>query len=97
LTSPTTLPLVVLMVLLVVTRPLEERWWKAGRISDRVAAWLIAGRLVVLAAGFGVIVGLAPVEVLVLTGIGLLAAFILEPVAQRRIAAVRDRDRTRTG
>jgi hypothetical protein len=51
----------------------------------------------VLAAGFGVIVGLAPVEVLVLTGIGLLAAFILEPVAQRRIAAVRDRDRTRTG
>jgi hypothetical protein len=88
-TESTTLPLVVLMVLLVVTRPLEERLWKSGRLSDRGASWLIVGRLIVLALGFGVIVGLGLPQTLLLVVIAAVAAFILEPIAQRRIASVR--------
>jgi hypothetical protein len=93
-TESTTLPLVVLMVLLVVTRPLEERWWKSGRISDRTAAWLIVGRLVVLAAGFGLIVGLDLPKLLLLLAIAAVAAYVLQPIAQGRIARVRAQDRT---
>ncbi len=94
MTESTTLPLVVLMVLLVVTRPLEERWWRAGRLSDRGAAWLIVGRLIVLAVGFGLIVGLGLPELIVLTVISTAGAFVLEPIAEGRITRVRVRDRT---
>jgi hypothetical protein len=90
-TEPTTLPLLVLMIALVVTRPVEERWWKSGRISDRVAAWLIVGRLPVLATGFGLIIGLPLLQVAVLVAIGLVAAFVLQPVAAGRLIAARAR------
>ncbi len=89
MTESTTLPLVVLMVLMVVTRPLEERLWRSGRLSDRGAAWLIVGRLIVLAVGFGVIVGLGLPQTALLVVIAAVAAYILEPIAQRRIANVR--------
>ncbi len=97
MTESTTVPLVVLMVLLVVTRPLEERWWKAGRISDRTASWLIVGRLIVLAMGFGLIVGLGLPELILLVVIAAAGAFILEPIAERRIVLIRARERDRTG
>ncbi len=89
--SPTTLPLVALTLLLVATRSLEERWWKAGRISDRFAAWLIVGRLVVLGVGFGLIVGLELPQLLLVAAGATIAAVVLEPVAERRIVAARER------
>ncbi len=53
----TTIPLLLLMFGLVITKPAEERAWRSGRISDRAAAWLIVGRLVVLGLGFALITG----------------------------------------
>ena len=97
MSESTTLPLVALMVLLVVTRPLEERLWKSGRLSDRGAAWLIVGRLIVLAVGFGVIVGLGIPQTLLLIVIAAVAAFVLEPIAEGRIAKVRAQDRSSSG
>ena len=97
MTEPTTLPLLVLMIALVVTRPVEERWWKAGRLSDRAASWLIVGRLPVLATGFGLIIGLPLIQVAVLLAIGLVAAFVLQPVAAGRLIAARARTRDRGG
>jgi len=87
-----TFGLVVLILLLVVTRPFAERAWRAGRISDRAASWLVVGRLPVLGLGFGIAVGRPPLEVLVLAGIGLVAAFLLQPVALRRLVAVKARE-----
>ena len=94
MTESTTLPLVVLLVLLVVTRPVEERLWKSGRLSDRGAAWLIVGRLIVLAVGFGLIVGLGLPQTVLLVVIAAVAAFILQPIAQGRIARVRAQGRS---
>ena len=92
-TSETTLPLLGLLAVLFITRPLEERAWKASRISTRVAAWLIVARLPALGFGFGVIIGLDPIEVGVLTVIGLVAAFVLHPVAVGRLEQARAQGR----
>jgi hypothetical protein len=94
LTSSTTFLLVALLLLLIATRPFEERRWRAGQITDEVAAWLIVGRLPALALGFSVIAGLVPIAVLGLTVIALAVAFLLEPVALRRILAVKARERS---
>ena len=93
MSSGTTIPLLMLMFGLVITRPAEERAWRTGRISDRVAAWLIVGRLPVLALGFALITGRDPAVVAVMTGVGLLLAFILAPIALGRLARVRARGR----
>ena len=90
--SPTTFPLVVLLLALVATRPLEERRWRAGRLSDRVATWLIVGRIPALALGFGLIVGLPPLELLLLVAVAIAAAFLLQPVALARLVAAKARD-----
>ena len=97
MTESTSLPLVILMILMVVTRPVEERLWKSGRISDRTAAWLIVGRLIVLAVGFGVIVGLGVPQVLLLVAIAAVAAYVLEPIAQGRIERIRVQGRSSSG
>ena len=91
--SLVTLQLIGILFLMVITRPREERAWRAGRISDRTAAWLVVARLPFMAFAFGLIIGRSPVEILVLTGIGLLAAFILQPVAAGRLAKVRAQER----
>lgn len=91
--SLVTLQLLGILFLMVITRPREERAWRAGRISDRVAAWLIVARLPFMGFAFGLIIGRSPVEILVLTGIGLLAAFVLQPVAMGRLEKVRAQDR----
>jgi hypothetical protein len=88
-----TLQLVGLLFMMVITRPREERAWRSGRITDRQAAWLIVGRLPAMAFGFGLIIGRSPIEIAALTGVGLVLAFILEPVAQRRLATVRAQGR----
>ncbi len=93
MTSDTTLPLLGLLALLFITRPLEERAWKANRISTRVAAWLIVARLPGLGFGFGWIIGLDPIEIAVLTVIGLVAAFVLQPVAVGRLEQARAQGR----
>jgi hypothetical protein len=93
-TDSTTLALVVLLVLLIVTRPGEERLWKSGRLSDRAAAWLIVGRLIVLAVGFGLIVGSGLPGLVLLSVLSAIAAIVLQPIAQRRIAGLREQDRT---
>jgi len=91
--SATTFPLIVLLLLLVATRSLEERRWRAGRLSDRVATWLIVGRIPALALGFALIVGLAPLELVIVVGVAVAAAFLLQPVARTRLLAVKARDR----
>ena len=93
MTSDTTLPLLALLAVLFVTRPLEERAWKAHRISTRVAAWQVVARLPALGFGFGVIIGLDPIEVAVLTVIGLVAAFVLQPIAVGRLEQARAQGR----
>jgi len=92
--SSTTFPLIVLLLALVVTRPLEERRWRAGRLSDRAATWLVVGRIPVLALGFGLIVGLPPLELVLLVAVAAAAAFLLQPVARGRLLAVKARDRS---
>ena len=91
--SLVTLQLIGILFIMVITRPREERAWRAGRISDRTAAWLIVGRLPFMAFAFGLIIGRSPVEILALTLIGLVAAFILQPIAAGRLAKVRAQDR----
>ena len=91
MSSGTTIPLLLLMFGMIITKPAEERAWRAGRISDRVAGWLIVLRLPILALGFALITGRDPVVVAVMTGVGLVLAFVLAPVAVGRLHAVRAR------
>jgi hypothetical protein len=91
--SPTTIPLLMLMFGLVATRRYEQKAWQAGRLSDRVAAWLIVGRLPVLLLGFALITDRDLPVMAVMTAIGLIAAFVLQPIAAGRLAGARARDR----
>lgn len=53
---------VVTLILLafLVTRPLEIRLWEAGRLSDRLGALLLLGRLPVFVALIAVVTGAPP-------------------------------------
>lgn len=84
MTDETTL-LALLLFAIVLTRPVEERLWRSGRISDRASAWLILGRLPVLAGAFGVITG-RPLPVVSGLVIGaLVLALLLYPMLLRQI------------
>jgi uncharacterized membrane protein YfcA len=89
--TPQAVALAILVVLLLATRPLEERWWRAGRISSRTAAILIVARLPVLAIGTSVASGRdAPMTALFGAGAAVLAA-ALYPVAVRRLRRLANR------
>lgn len=50
----------VVLLAFLVTRPLEIRLWEAGRISDRVGALLLVGRLPLFVALIAVVIGASP-------------------------------------
>jgi hypothetical protein len=68
--------IVVVLVILaaVISRPVEVRLWRAGKLSDRTAALLLVGRFPVLAFVFAVLVGGEPLFVLAMTGLATLTA-----------------------
>jgi hypothetical protein len=55
----------VVIVVAVISRPIEVRLWRAGRISDRTLAIVGLARFPTLAFAFGLIVG-ASIEIVVL-------------------------------
>jgi len=77
--------LALLLFAIVLTRPYEERLWRAGRVSDRASALLILARLPVLAMAFGLITGRPWPEAVALTAGALLLACALYPFLLRRI------------
>jgi len=80
-----TILLALLVFAMVATRPLEERRWRAGRISDRTTTLLVLGRLPVLIGGFALITG-RPLPVLVgMTLIAVLVAAVLYPLVLGRV------------
>ena len=77
--TPETIALALLVFALVATRLWEEGRWRAGKLSDRAAAWLLVGRIPFLLIGFTLITGQ---EVVVIAGagvLGLVAAAALYP------------------
>lgn len=84
--------LTLLVFAIVATRPTEERRWRAGRLTDRMAAMLVVGRLPVLALGF-VLITSPPLEVtvaLALVSFGIAA--LLFPLLVRRLRRGRRAD-----
>jgi len=58
----------------VISRPVEARLWRAGKLSDRSMAILLVGRFPIVAFLFAVISGAVPLLVLAITVVGLLPA-----------------------
>jgi hypothetical protein len=77
--------LVILLVALVASRPIEVRLWRAGRLSDRALAVLLLVRFPILVGLFAVLSG-GPVALTVFViAISLLPAAAFYPVALRFI------------
>lgn len=83
--TPQTLGLALLVIAMVVTRPWEERRWRAGRLSDEASARLVVARLPFLAIGFGLLTGMSPAWLVVAGVVGAVAGILLYPVAVRRL------------
>ncbi len=83
--TPQVILLALLIFALVATRPLEERRWRSGRISDRQAAILVVGRLPVLVVGFVVITGRDPLTLLGATAVSVAVAALLYPFVVGRL------------
>jgi hypothetical protein len=66
--------IVVVIVVAVITRPVEARLWRAGKLSDRTTAILLLGRFGVVVFLFAVIGGGAPLFVLAITALATLPA-----------------------
>jgi len=65
---------VLLIAAAVVSRPIEARLWRAGRLSDRTTALLLIGRFPVLICLFAIIDGASPPIVAGITLVGLVPA-----------------------
>lgn len=63
---------VVVILAAVVSRPLEVRLWRAGRLSDRTTALLLLGRFPFLVFLFAVLGGGQPWFVLAVTALAML-------------------------
>jgi hypothetical protein len=78
---------VALMIRLVASRPFEVRAWRAGRISDRVAAILILGRFPLIGLVVGLFGGAGLPATALLVGLMFVPAILLYGWALRRIQA----------
>jgi hypothetical protein len=58
----------------VISRPVEARLWRAGKLSERSMAILLVGRFPIVAFLFAVISGRCALLVLAITVVGLLPA-----------------------
>lgn len=67
----------IVIIAALVSRPLEARLWRAGRLSDRTTALLMLGRFPILIFVFGLILGVPPLMNVVFTAgaVGLMALF----------------------
>jgi hypothetical protein len=89
--------LVVLAILAaVISRPVEVRLWRAGRLSDRTTAVLLVGRFPVLAFLFAILVGGEPLFVIAITALATLPAlafyrFVLGQLREQRAASLSPR------
>ena len=82
----------IVLVAAVVSRPVEVRLWRAGRVSDRTAALLLVGRFPVIVLLFGLIHGGSLPITIGLTALALLPAalfyrFTLDALRQTRQSA----------
>jgi hypothetical protein len=64
----------VVLIAAVVSRPVEARLWRAGRISDRTTAILLLGRFPVVVFLFAVLAGGGPLFVVAFTALATLPA-----------------------
>ena len=65
--------LVVLVILAaLISRPLEVRLWRAGKLSDQTTASLVLGRFPAVTFLFAVLLGGAPLLVLAVTALATL-------------------------
>ena len=64
----------LVIVAAVISRPVEARLWRAGKLSDRTTAILLVGRFPVVVFLFAVIGGGAPLFVLAVTAMAALPA-----------------------
>jgi hypothetical protein len=65
---------VLLIAAAVISRPIEARLWRAGRLSDRTTALLLVGRFPVVVGLFAIIDGGAPPLVAGVTLLGIVPA-----------------------
>ena len=65
---------VLVIAAAVISRPIEARLWRAGRLSDRTTALLLIGRFSVVVGLFAIIDGGAPPLVAGVTLLGLVPA-----------------------
>ncbi len=65
---------VLLIAAAVISRPIEARLWRAGRLSDRTTALLLIGRFPVVVGLFAIIDGATLPFVAGITFLGLVAA-----------------------
>jgi hypothetical protein len=71
----------IVVVAAVISRPIEARLWRAGRLSDRTTALLLLGRFPLVAGLFALILG-APLPIVIgLTVLALLPAVLFYRVA----------------
>lgn len=64
--------IVVVIAVAVITRPVEARLWRMGRLSDEVTATLLLARFPVVCFLFGLIQGAPPLLLLGITIVTLL-------------------------
>ena len=87
-----TVLLALLVLALIATRLIEERRWRAGRMTDRTAALLVVARLPILVLGFGLIAARPAGETLLLTAVAAVIAGLVYPRVLGRLHRVRDAD-----
>lgn len=62
----------LVIVAAVLSRPVEARLWRAGKLSDRTTAILLLGRFPAVVFSFAVIIGRAPLLVLAVTALAVI-------------------------
>jgi len=82
-----------LLIIVVVLRPAEIHWWRAGHISNEVLAFLLVARFPTVAAIVATAVGAHPAQVIVATmAAGAVGALLYRPAVRK--AEQRHADRT---
>ncbi len=69
--------IILVIAAAVISRPIEARLWRAGRLSDRTTAILLVARFPIVAFLFAIIVGAAPLLALAITLVALLPTLLL--------------------
>lgn len=67
---------VLVIVIAVISRPVEVRLWRAGRISDRTLAIAGLARFPIVVFAFGLIVGASWPLLLALTALSIVPGFL---------------------